>query len=120
MLKPQANASRELVSLDGVWNFALSQSVDINDERAWERSIPPKLQVPVPASYNDIFIESNIRNHVGWVYYQRRFTIPLSWSQQRYFLRFDAATHRGRVYVDDQFVAEHISAHHKSIKSTLR
>ncbi|KAG7416910.1 Beta-glucuronidase [Fusarium oxysporum f. sp. rapae] len=111
MLKPQANASRELVSLDGVWNFAVTQSVDIDDERAWERNIPPKLQVPVPASYNDIFIDSNIRNHVGWVYYQRRFTIPLSWSQQRYFLRFDAATHRGRVYIDDQFVAEHIGGY---------
>ncbi|KAF5591662.1 beta-glucuronidase [Fusarium pseudocircinatum] len=111
MLKPQANASRELVSLDGVWNFALSQSVDIDDERAWKRTIPPKFQVPVPASYNDIFIDSNIRNHVGWVYYQRRFTIPLNWSQQRYFLRFDAATHRGRVYVDDQFIAEHIGGY---------
>ncbi|KAF4956409.1 hypothetical protein FSARC_11612 [Fusarium sarcochroum] len=111
MLKPQANATRELVSLDGVWNFALAQSIDIDTEKAWERAIPPTLQVPVPASYNDIFVDSNIRNHVGWVYYQRRFTVPRSWSQHRYFLRFDAATHKGRVYINDQFVTVHIGGY---------
>ncbi|CAG7557829.1 unnamed protein product [Fusarium equiseti] len=104
MLKPQANAHRDLVSLDGVWNFTL-------DDKSWERWIPPTLQVPVPASYNDIFIDPNIRNHVGWVYYQRNFTVPSTWSQQRYFLRFDAATHRGRVYINDQFVAEHVGGY---------
>ncbi|KAF4452071.1 putative b-glucuronidase [Fusarium austroafricanum] len=111
MLKPQANASRELVSLDGIWNFALALSNNIKDEKAWERNIPPTLQIPVPASYNDIFVDSNIHNHVGWVYYQRRFIIPLNWAKQRCFLRFDAATHKGRVFINDQFVAEHIGGY---------
>ncbi|RGP79783.1 beta-glucuronidase [Fusarium longipes] len=111
MLKPQANAVRELVSLDGVWNFALAESINIDDEKAWERRIPSQLQVPVPASYNDIFIDSKIRNHVGWVYYQRDFTVPRTWAGQRYFLRFDAATHKGRVYIDKKFLAEHIGGY---------
>ncbi|KAI1057244.1 hypothetical protein LB507_001472 [Fusarium sp. FIESC RH6] len=104
MLKPQANAYRDLVSLDGVWNFTL-------DEEPWNRWIPSTLQVPVPASYNDIFIDPQIRNHVGWVYYQRSFTVPSTWSEQRYFLRFDAATHKGRVYINSQFVAEHVGGY---------
>ncbi|KAJ4024660.1 hypothetical protein NW766_000900 [Fusarium irregulare] len=104
MLKPQANACRDLVSLDGVWNFTL-------DEEPWNRWIPSTLQVPVPASYNDIFIDPQIRNHVGWVYYQRSFTVPSTWSEQRYFLRFDAATHKGRIYINSQFVAEHVGGY---------
>ncbi|KAF5007144.1 hypothetical protein FDECE_6530, partial [Fusarium decemcellulare] len=111
MLKPQANAHRELVSLDGIWNFALAQSVELETEQAWKRAIPPTLQIPVPASYNDIFVDSKVRDHVGWVYYQRNVTIPRNWSQQRYFLRFDAVTHQGRVYINDQFVVEHIGGY---------
>ncbi|KAL4882577.1 beta-glucuronidase [Aspergillus karnatakaensis] len=111
MLKPQSNAVRELVSLDGIWNFALAQSTDIEAESPWERQIPARLQVPVPASYNDIFVDRKIRDHVGWVFYQRQVTVPRLWSGQRYFLRFDAATHQGRVYIDDKFLVEHIGGY---------
>ncbi|KAM0428517.1 hypothetical protein ACHAPT_006877 [Fusarium lateritium] len=110
MLKPQANSIRELVSLDGIWNFALA-SQDIEAEQAWKTTIPHHLQVPVPASYNDIFADQAIRDHVGWVYYQRTVNIPKGWSQERFFLRVDAATHRGRVYVDNDFVVEHVGGY---------
>jgi beta-glucuronidase len=112
MLKPQANALRQLLSLDGLWNFALaSSSCSLDEEQAWKSSIPTTLQIPVPASYNDIFIDAKIRDHVGWVYYQREATIPFDWKMRRYFLRFDAATHHGLVYVDNDFVAEHIGGY---------
>ncbi|GKT41026.1 beta-glucuronidase [Colletotrichum spaethianum] len=108
MLKPQANSTRELVSLDGIWNFAIASSSDIEADAPWTKPLPPKLQVPVPASYNDIFADDKIRSHVGWVYYQRQVTVPRSWSTgQRYFLRFDAATHRGRVYADNKLIVDH-------------
>ncbi|GKT51572.1 beta-glucuronidase [Colletotrichum spaethianum] len=108
MLKPQANAHREVISLDGTWNFALASSTEPDEEAAWKGKLPSKLQVPVPASYNDIFLESHIRNHMGWVYYQRHATVPKMWAGRRYILRLDAATHRGRVYVNNQFVTEHV------------
>ncbi|KAH7127776.1 glycosyl hydrolases family 2, TIM barrel domain-containing protein [Dactylonectria estremocensis] len=112
MLKPQAGPTRELVSLDGIWNFALASSHDIETERAWTEPISPKLQVPVPASYNDIFVDKSIRDHVGWVYYQRTVTVPRGWTaSERFFLRLDAATHRGRVYVNDDFVVEHVGGY---------
>ncbi|KAJ1323623.1 beta-glucuronidase [Microdochium nivale] len=111
MLRPQANGQRDLVSLDGVWNFALAKAHDINDEQAWKTRISPELQIPVPASYNDIFADETIRDHVGWVYYQRKATVPRGWSQERFFLRVDAATHHGRVYVNDEFVVEHIGGY---------
>ncbi|EKJ71771.1 hypothetical protein NXS19_012774 [Fusarium pseudograminearum] len=112
MLRPQANRARDLVSLDGVWNFALAKSHDIETEQAWTKRISPELQVPVPASYNDIFADETIRDHVGWVYYQRQAVIPRGWvAPQRVFLRVDAATHHGRVYVNDKFVVEHIGGY---------
>lgn len=111
MLKPQTNLTREVESLDGVWNFALASSPRIDDDPAWTRSIPPLLQVPVPASYNDIFVDKAIRDHVGWVFYQRTVNIARGWQGQRCFLRFDAATHRARVYADDVFLTEHVGGY---------
>lgn len=110
MLKPQANCCRDLINLDGLWNFQLSHADDINSDEAWKKNFSTALQCPVPASYNDIFVDSKIRDHVGWVFYQREVVVPRHF-QERYFLRFDAATHEGRVYVNDQFVTEHIGGY---------
>ncbi|KAJ6032518.1 glycoside hydrolase family 2 protein [Penicillium herquei] len=106
MIRPHATATRELVSLDGIWNFALG-SFDSEPDDVCTRIINPELQVPVPASYNDIFVDRKIRDHVGWVYYQRLVRVPRGWAGEKYFIRVDAATHHGRVFVDSQFVTEH-------------
>ncbi|KAL2816442.1 glycosyl hydrolases family 2, TIM barrel domain-containing protein [Aspergillus cavernicola] len=104
-LKPKNTPTRELVSLDGLWDFALA---DGNDTATpWTGPLPKGLECPVPASYNDIFIDRNIHDHVGWVYYQREVTVPRGWSQERYLVRVEAATHEGRVYINDDLVAEH-------------
>ncbi|KAL2836890.1 glycoside hydrolase family 2 protein [Aspergillus pseudodeflectus] len=110
MLRPQANTHRDLLSLDGMWSFALEPG-DIEEQRAWTKPLPPQLQIPVPSSYNDIFIDSHVHNHVGWVYYQRQVAVPRGWSRDRIYLRVDAATHRGRIYVDEHFVTEHIGGY---------
>jgi beta-glucuronidase len=65
----------------------------------------------VPASYNDIFVDPEIHNHVGWVYYQRDVIIPKGWSQEQYLLRAESATHHGRIYVNDRLVAEHVGGY---------
>lgn len=106
MLKPQSTATREVVSLDGLWNFEVVSTVP-QDNHAWVTPLSHKTQVPVPASYNDIFLDPEIRNHVGWVKYQRRVRIPQGWSGKRYFVRCDAATHRGRIFVDDKQSVDH-------------
>ena len=108
MLKPQINATRELTSLDGLWKFALA-SEDLKEP--WTKPLPKGLEAPVPASYNDVFVDRKIHDHVGWVYYQRTAIVPRGWSQERYFIRVDAATHAGRVYVNDKLVAEHVGGY---------
>ncbi|WP_033321548.1 beta-glucuronidase [Streptomyces yerevanensis] len=108
MLKPRSTATRELVNLDGLWRFATATAVG---ERPWAGPLDTPLEAAVPASYNDLFTDSAIRDHVGWVWYQRLVRVPRGWSEDRVIVRVDAATHQGQVYVDDSLVAEHVGGY---------
>ncbi|MFB4279606.1 beta-glucuronidase [Nonomuraea sp. MTCD27] len=108
MLRPRATATRELVNLDGLWRFAVDSAAG---ERPWGGTLDTPLEAAVPASYNDLFTDPAIRDHVGWVWYQRTVRVPRGWTGERVFLRVDAATHEGRVYVDDVLVAEHVGGY---------
>ena len=108
MLKPQSSPTRELVNLDGLWRFAVEQD---ESSTRWTSLVDGTLEAPVPASYNDLFTDSAIRDHVGWVRYQREVRVPRGWAGERVFVRVDAATHEGRVYVGDTLVAEHVGGY---------
>ena len=108
MLKPTPTPTRELVNLDGVWRFGIDSRLG---EQPWAGPLESPLEAAVPASYNDLFTDAEIRDHVGWVYYQREVRVPRGWSDERILLRFDAATHAARVYVDDELVGEHIGGY---------
>jgi len=104
-LKPQHTTTRELVNLDGLWKFALAAEDEPSE--SWTAVLPKDLECPVPASYNDIFADRKIHDHVGWVLYQRDVIVPKGWSEERFLIRAEAATHKGRIYVNDEFLAEH-------------
>ena len=104
-LKPQHTTTRELVNLDGLWKFALA--AEDEPSKSWTAVISKDLECPVPASYNDIFADRKIHDHVGWVLYQRDVIVPKGWSEERFLIRAEAATHKGRIYVNDEFLAEH-------------
>lgn len=108
MLKPQASETRELVNLDGIWRFALDDS---EVPEPWSAPLPGTLDVAVPASYNDLFLDAKIRDHVGWVWYQRDVFVPRGWGDRDTVMRFDAATHHGKVYVNNVLVVEHIGGY---------
>ena len=63
--------------------------------------------IAVPASYNDQKDERAYREHYGWAYYRKIFAVPGCWQGQRVILRFDAVTHRAKVYLDGTFMVEH-------------
>lgn len=102
MLRPRTTPTRELVNLDGLWHFALDGGPDPLDT---------SLEVAVPASYNDLFTDPAIREHVGWAWYQRQVRVPRGWAGERVILRLDAATHEGKVYVDGVMVAHHVGGY---------
>jgi beta-glucuronidase len=111
MLRPQSTATRELLNLDGLWNF----KVDFNGEgfnQNWAaKPLDTKLQAPVPASYNDLFADTAIRNHVGWVFYQRTVRVPRGFAGERINVRVDSATHEGIVFVNGHEVTRHVGGY---------
>lgn len=110
MLKPQRTLSRELVSLDGLWKFSVAPSSN-STAQPWTKPLITDLECPVPASYNDIFVDRDIHDHVGWVYYQRDVIVAKGWSEERYFVRAESATHQGQIYINDHLVADHVGGY---------
>ncbi len=107
MLRPLETRTRERRSLDGLWRFRVDVDGRGRDERWWAGPLVDAREIPVPASYNDLFADAAVRNHVGDAWYQTTARIPERWLGQRIVLRFDAATHAAVVWVGDTQVAEH-------------
>ena len=63
--------------------------------------------MPVPASYNDLVVDRDEREHVGDVWYQKHVVLGTPSPGQRTVLRFDAATHRAEVWVDETRLGAH-------------
>ena len=55
------------------------------------------MQMPVPSSYNDLTTSSELRDHVGPVWYERTFFVPASWAERRVFLRFGSVNYLAQV-----------------------
>jgi beta-glucuronidase len=107
MLTPRDSTTRERVALDGLWRFALDPEGRGRSDRWWAQSLPGDAEMPVPASFNAVLPGREAHDHIGDVWYQRVVRVPRGWSGRRLVLRFDAATHRAAVWVDDTLVAEH-------------
>ena len=110
-MRPKATPTRELQNLDGIWDF----KVDFKDEgfaQGWANSdLEDALDVAVPSSYNDLFTDTKIREHSGWVWYQRKVRVPRGWAGEQILVRVDAATHEGIVFVEGQQVAHHVGGY---------
>jgi beta-glucuronidase len=107
MLRPRPSATRDVHRLDGLWSFALDPDGVGHEQQWWERPLPSPALVPVPASYNDVLVDRTAHDHVGDVWYQRTVQVPFGWTGQRVLLRFDAATHRASVWIDEQLLGQH-------------
>lgn len=106
MLYPIMTTSREVIDLNGIWNFRLDQGTGF--EEGWfERPLQGSFPMPVPASYNDLYEGAEFRDHVGWVWYEREIIVPEHFFTQRIVVRFGSVTHAAKVYLNGQFVVEH-------------
>ncbi len=104
MLYPRENEVRMVSDLSGIWEFKLGDEREPGESCGEILSMEP---IAVPASYNDQKDERAYREHYGWAYYRRSFAVPRCWQGQRVVLRFDAVTHRAKVYLDGRLVTEH-------------
>ncbi len=74
MLYPIITKTRGQIDLNGLWNFKLDNG-DGHTEKWFKKPLENTSLMAVPSSYNDIAIEKKIRNHVGWVWYEKEFTV---------------------------------------------
>ncbi|XP_059484604.1 beta-glucuronidase-like [Neocloeon triangulifer] len=116
-LYPRESEFREIKSLDGFWDFYIPAK---NDTRQDVEDLPKQglpygaakiIKMPVPASYNDITVEADLRDYVGTAWYERSFFVPLAWQNQRVYLRFASVHYLATVWVNGDFVVEHEGGH---------
>ncbi len=109
MLYPQNNATRQVLSLDGLWRFRLDPMADAAGADWGVAGVPAEgaCVMAVPASYNDQSAEARVRDHVGYAWYERAFTVPADWAGKALALRFDSVTHHAKVWLNGEPVLEH-------------
>jgi len=106
MLYPITTETRGQVDLNGIWNFKVD-SGDGFAENWQDNKLNNPMAMAVPASYNDLVVTRELRNHVGWVWYEREFSVPNYMLNERLVLRFGSATHIAKVYINGVLITEH-------------
>ena len=111
LLYPAESETRQIRSLDGIWQFKLDDD-GVGETEKWYAlpSLPePTIPMPVPASYNDITQNVSIHRHVGMVWYARDFYIHNT--APRWVLRFQAVRYEAHVYINGQPAVNHSGGH---------
>ncbi|XP_039633562.1 beta-glucuronidase isoform X2 [Perca fluviatilis] len=120
MLFPRESSSREVKELNGRWDFRADKSPNRNQgfEKAWYKSrlaeTGPVIDMPVPASYNDITQDATLRDFIGWVWYEREVVVPARWIADegtRVVLRVGSAHYYSVVWMNGVKVTEHNGGH---------
>ncbi len=107
MLRPQDTSSRERKSLNGLWDFRLDPEGEGRSAGWFSQPLPDASQMAVPASFNDIAADAEVRDYFGDVWYQTNVWVPRGWQGRRIVLHFESATHRATVWVNDVEVMSH-------------
>ncbi|KAM8742084.1 beta-glucuronidase-like [Acanthopagrus schlegelii] len=120
MLFPRESPSREVKELNGLWDFRADDSTNRNQsfESAWYKKrlaeTGPVIDMPVPASYNDITQDAALRDFIGWVWYEREVVVPARWIADegtRVVLRVGSAHYFSIVWVNGVKVTQHAGGH---------
>lgn len=104
MLYPIATDSRVVIDLSGVWKFMIDKEVEPIDAA---KPLPTNDVMAVPASFNDQTPNQEIREHSGYLWYEREFSVAKALRSERLVLRFGSATHEAWVYLNGKEIAHH-------------
>ncbi|XP_065313222.1 beta-glucuronidase-like isoform X2 [Gordionus sp. m RMFG-2023] len=132
LLPVQNNEFREIKCLNGLWKFKVLPSLNTTigfDQNWYDYPMKNFILMPVPSSYNDITLDSNIRNFLGWAWYQTEIYIPPSWITEykylslnnidheekasfKYILRFESVNYYAMTWIDGVLIGSHEVAPH--------
>lgn len=107
MLYPRENEIREIKDLSGVWEFKADKNGSGYEEKWYDDKLTGTIMMPVPASYNDMTQDISLREHIGDVWYEKSFFVPVGWKDQRVVIRVGSATHKATMWVNGSEVARH-------------
>jgi beta-glucuronidase len=96
MIRPQTNAHREAICLDGLW-FGQPETESSGDLR---HGLTQPLRIAVPGSWNEQLAEHGLMNHTGGFWYQREVFLPERASARQIGLHFASADYSAQVFVD--------------------
>ncbi len=110
MLYPQANQIRELHTLDGFWDFQTDPD-GVGESQSWFDKLPNPEPMAVPASFNELTLQPELRDYLGDVWYLRRFFVPATWAGKRIWFRCGAVNYRAVVWINGCRLLEHHGGH---------
>lgn len=108
MLYPKMNQYRELVTLDGFWDFCKDEDAK-GIENRWFEQIPRGREIAVPASINEQC--SDLMDYFGMCWFEKDIYLPEHFRERKVYLRFGSVTGKCTVWVNSQQVVYHEGAH---------
>lgn len=104
MIYPQSNLLRRALKLDGIWQFK-KDAEDIGLHESWYAKIPEStIPMPVPAAFNEMTEDPELRDYFGVVWYFRWFDRPDD--AVVHSLRFGAANYHADVFLNGEKLFE--------------
>ncbi|KAE9419464.1 hypothetical protein Angca_002546, partial [Angiostrongylus cantonensis] len=103
ILAVQKNEIRTFDLLDGLWTFVKepTNSDDVGLKQLWYTMNLSKFlnatMMPVPSAYNDLSASAELRDHVGWVWYQTTIIVRKRDIGERIVLRFGSVNYYAKV-----------------------
>ncbi|KAF4518651.1 hypothetical protein B566_EDAN002685 [Ephemera danica] len=116
-LTPRESESREILSLDGLWDFMSEKNPGEGANGQWYLKriafMEGSILMPVPSSYNDVTQSSDLRDHIGVVWYQRCVFLPRRFRDhsRRVVLHFGSVNYDATVWLNGEQVARHEGGH---------
>jgi beta-glucuronidase len=108
-LYPQTNAYRQVMPLDGFWQFRADPD-DAGVVREWFGGLKDTAPIAVPASWNDQIEE--LRDYCGVAWYQTQFDLPPLFSlNRRVRLRFGSVNYLADVWLNGSPLGKHEGGH---------
>ncbi len=107
MLYPRESERREVKNLSGIWKFKVDKENKGLKEEWYLNPLGDTILMPVPSSYNDITQDISIRDHIGYVWYEREFFVPSHWKDKRVCIRVGSAAHYAILWINGKKILEY-------------
>lgn len=105
-LYPRVTPSRRIQDMCGSWDFQFDPDSKGVAE-GWTAGLPNPTDMPVPASFADVFTDKYSREYTGDFWYATTVFVPGEWQNGNVDIRFDSATHAATVFVNGAEVTSH-------------